>query len=61
MYYLYGYKDHSRPPVVSFHIYIWMVCYHLGTKGNRSDNYLVPFKFVCRSPRCCQNIFDYGR
>ena len=27
----------------------------------RSDNYLIPFKFICRSPRCCQNIFDYGR
>ena len=27
----------------------------------RSDNHLVQFKFVCRSPRCSQNIFDYGR
>ena len=34
MCYSYGYKDHSRPPAVSFHIYIWMLCYHLGTKGN---------------------------
>ena len=24
-------------------------------------NYLVPFEFVCRSPGCCQNIFNYGR
>ena len=27
----------------------------------RLDNYLVPFKFVCRPPGCCQSIFDYGR
>ena len=43
MYYCCGYKDHSRPPAVSFHICMDAML-PLGTKGNIDPtNYLLNF------------------